>query len=933
MNLIARSLRFTLLTACGAVLTVSAALAQSLPAHPLLKQGQLPNGLRYMIQPTKIGGMDFRILVKAGSFDEREDERGFAHFVEHLAFRKTTKYADGDINQFIRRLGLNFGQHLNAFTTYDRTGYFLSVPENKRAEAAEEALGIVREWAGNVQFDDALVIPERGVVQAEKRVRDQQHEDIDKLRKLIYSQPEYAREVIGTDATLARANAQGLREYYRRNYTAERMTVIVTGQLTKDVAYWEEQIRKLFADVPRGAGEPQRPVFDITPRVRSMALEYGSAYVVGVSSLQRAVVSASADDVRRDLIDNVANTILTRRLNRAANRQAGFASASVSNAGTSRDSRMFDLSLALTGAEQIGPGMDLLKREFGLLRAQAPSGEELDSARQEIVQRALNGVAEEDKAQPAGVAATLMNVAAQGGYYLSASQWLQVVQSILPGIRATDVSASLGRRISSRDWLLVAMSPKGSGRVEAALAPLQAKLAGFGDKPADTQGVAQRPLADLKLMSALPAPGKVVSEKSLPYGVSEWTLSNGLTVLLKPMAEQSNDRVLMQLVKRDGAYALAPDETAVSRLAAAGAWTVSGLGELDDDESTRFFSGKTVRMNPFSGESQTGISGSSNNADLETLFQAMHSFIRAPRYQQVLIDKLKSTSATSLKSQQVQPEFLAGQAWRQARIGAWPQLDAIDPSALNGVTVEQLTALHKRAYGNAAEYTLALTGNLDMPRVRLLIERYMASLAGAAPVEKVLWRVNPTEKNGVNVVRSDNPAPRARVVVRYAQPDIVTSAQNNVLAFMVGQVLSERVRNALREQAGLAYSPSVRMWIWEPPFKGSVLNIEATVEPAQAERARQIMMDAVSEMLQRPATAQEMEAVRAAHAQEMRELDRNPGQVLSVLAKSRVGGESLEQWLAARDTAGSIDSAALQVFVRASLQNLAPSVLNFGPAK
>jgi zinc protease len=171
MKLSMRSLCVSLLATCGFALGVSAAVAQTLPSHPLLKQGQLPNGLRYMIQPTKIGGMDFRILVKAGSFDEREDERGFAHFVEHLAFRKTTKYADGDINQFIRRLGLNFGQHLNAFTTYDRTGYFLSVPENKRAEAANEALGIVREWAGNVQFDDALVNPERGVVQAEKRVR------------------------------------------------------------------------------------------------------------------------------------------------------------------------------------------------------------------------------------------------------------------------------------------------------------------------------------------------------------------------------------------------------------------------------------------------------------------------------------------------------------------------------------------------------------------------------------------------------------------------------------------------------------------------------------------------------------------------------------------------------------------------------------------
>jgi zinc protease len=779
-----------------------------------------------------------------------------------------------------------------------------------------------------VQFDDQLVNPERGVVQAEKRVRDQQHEDIDKLRKMIYSQPEYAREVIGTDGTLARATAQGLREYYRRNYTAERMTIIIAGQLTKDVTYWEEQIRKRFADVPRGSGEPARPAFEVTPRVRSMALEYGSNYVVGVSSLQRSAVSTTADDIRRDLIDTVSNAILSRRLNRAANREAGFASASVSDAGTARDARMFDLSLSLTGPEQMAPGMDLLKQEFGVLRSQPPNSEELDLARQEILQRARNGVAEEDKAQPAGVAGTLMNVAAQGGYYLSASQWLVVVQTLLPAIRASEISASLGRRISSRDWLLVAMSPKGSGRVEAAVPVLKEKLAGFGDKPADVQRAGQRPLAELKIMTALPEPGRVQAEKSLPYGVSEWMLSNGLTVVLKPMAEQSNDRILMQLIKRDGAYALTPEETPAARLAAAGAWTVSGLGELDDDESVRFFSGKTVRMNPFAGESQTGVSGSANNADLETLFQAVHSFIRAPRYQQ-----LKSTSATSLRSQQAQPEFLAGQAWRQARIGAWPQLDALDPASLAGVSIEQLTALHQRSYGNAAEYTLALTGNLDLPRVRALVERYFASLPGNPAVSKVVWRVNPTEKTGVSVVRSDNPAPRTRVVVRYAQPDITTSAQNNVLAFMVGQVLAERVRNALREQAGLAYSPSVRMWIWEPPFKGSVLNVEATVDPAQAQRARDIMTQAVAELLQRPATMQEMEAVRAAHAQEMREIDRNPAQVLSVLARSRVGGESLEQWLAARDSAGAIDSAALQLFVHASLRNVAPSVLNFGPAK
>jgi zinc protease len=916
------------------VLAPAPLVAQELPRHSQLTEGVLTNGLRYMIQPTKIGGIDFRLLVKAGSFDETEQERGFAHFVEHLAFRQTNKYRDGDINAFIRRLGLNFGQHLNAFTTYDRTGYFLQVPENHRAQAGDEALGILREWAGNIQFPDALVNPERGVVQAEKRVRDQKHEDIDRLRKAFLSQPEYAREVIGTDETLAKATGAGLEGYYRKHYTAERMTVVIAGQLTHDVKYWEEQVRKLFGDLPRGNGTPARPPFDIQDRTRSMAVEYGNAHAVSLSVVQRWSISRDQPALRRDLVNSIANSILTRRLTRSAKAQAGFTSGTASDAVAAFDARSFDLSMGLTGAESIGPGLDLLKAEFGRLLHTPPDEEEMSLAREPMLRDAQNRVAEQDKIQPATVAGTLVSVASYGGYYLDAKQWQELTQALLPGISAKEVSESLATRTVSRDRFLVSSSPKGNGKPPGAEELMREKLVGLGDKPAASQVAAQRPLADLRLLGREPTPGKVLESIALPYDVTEWVLSNGMRVWLKNMALHSNDRIILQMQRRDGLYALPPAEVAAARLAQSGAWTMGGFGELDDEEIPRYFAGKTASMQPTLAETSVGIGASSNGADLELMLQSLHAFITAPRYNQVLLDKLKLTAATSARSAAQQPETKAADAWRIGRIGNWPQMDATPPEGYTSVTTDQLKRLHQRMYGSANGYTVVLTGNLDLVKLRPLVERYLASLpsGGATRVlAPVAWTVNPIESTGVAVQRNDNPAPRTRVVLRYAQGAVPATGRNSVLAYFASQVLSERLRNSLREQAGLAYSPSLSLWVWKPPFKGSVLNVDATVEPVQAARARQIMLDTVADMLARPATPTEMNATIAAYGQSMRDLDRNAGQVAATLARSQVEGEKLSEWLKARDDAAKTTSEELQAFINQTLKGVAPSTLNFGP--
>src|SRR5688572_11400566 len=229
----------------------AATLDQIVPVDPLITVGTLPNGFRYYIRENRQpqGRAELRLAVNAGSVLEDEDQRGIAHFVEHMAFNGTRNFPGNAVGSFMQSLGVRFGAHLNAHTAFDETVYELQIPTNNPA-VLDRSLLILEDFAHRVSFEPEEIDKERGVILEEWRLGLGAGERIQNAQfPLLFKGSRYAdRMPIGNPDIIRNVSYARLRQFYADWYRPDLMAIIVVGDINK--ATLEPQIRSRFGSIP-----------------------------------------------------------------------------------------------------------------------------------------------------------------------------------------------------------------------------------------------------------------------------------------------------------------------------------------------------------------------------------------------------------------------------------------------------------------------------------------------------------------------------------------------------------------------------------------------------------------------------------------------------------------------------------------------------------
>lgn len=305
-----------------------------LAPDPALRQGALPNGLRYAVlrNTEPRDRVSLRFVVRAGSLHERDDERGLVHFVEHMAFRGTRRHPNGSMNAVLQKLGLAFGPDNTAFTLFDYTIYHLELPDTRDA-TLRLGLEVFREYAEDITFDPALIERERGVVLSELHTRDTPQERAGQA-SLAFLWPD-ARQVrrspIGTEERIRGVTREQFVAFYDAWYRPERMAVIVVGDLPP------EQVERAVADVlgplqPRGPARTDEVVAEPAAASRPDVRIFADAGLIGANcTLIHPFVEPRTPDTHARRIQQLhralAFAMFDRRLKRiAAASDGGFVS-------------------------------------------------------------------------------------------------------------------------------------------------------------------------------------------------------------------------------------------------------------------------------------------------------------------------------------------------------------------------------------------------------------------------------------------------------------------------------------------------------------------------------------------------------------------------------------------------------------------------------
>jgi zinc protease len=836
--------------------------ADVIPLDSLVRVGRLPNGLRYYVRkngrPEK--RLELRLVVNAGSVLEDEDQRGLAHFTEHMLFNGTQRYKKNDIVNYLESIGVKFGADLNAFTGFDETVYILPVPSDK-PELVEKGLDILQEWASAALFDSTDVLGERGVVLEEwrgglgagTRIRDKQF-------PVIFKGSKYAERLpIGIPEIIRGANPGPLKRFYREWYRPDLMAVVAVGDA--DPLRVERLIRERFSKLTRPVGARARPAVPVPPNEQTLVSiatdpeqQVSTLYVLykRPSRTERLV-----SDYRRSLVGELYNFMLNQRLSEIARKpDAPFSVASSSYGGFVRATDVYQLVATVKDGGLV-KGLEAVLTEARRVDQHGFLPAELDRAKATTLRAYESAYAERDKSESADYVSEYLAHYLTGDPSPGISWEYRQVQRILPTVTLTEVNA-LGREwISDRNRVVAVAAPEKAG----VAVPTEAELLRvFGTVDGATVAAWTETVSDAPLVGEKPATGAIASESRVDeLGMTEWTLSNGVRVLLKPTTFKA-DEVLMRAWSPGGS-SLVPDADVPSATLATTVVERGGVATFNAIELNKKLSGKQASVSPFIDDVSQGFSGRASPKDLETLFQLVYLKFVAPRRDEAAFNAFKSQVAPFFANRANNPEATFSDTILVTMAQHHPRARPISQPLLDDVKYSRAFEIYKERFADASGMTFLFVGSFTLEAMRPLVEKWLAVLPSKG--RKETWRdVGVRSPTGVieRTVRQ-GVEPKAQSLVLFTGTVDYTPETRYALRSL-GEYLEMRLLENLREALGGTYSVGVSGQVSKYPLSEYTVSVSFGSAPERTDSLFGTVMAVIDSTKAGNITASDVEKIR-----------------------------------------------------------------------
>ena len=795
------------------VLVAAPASAQSLSSkltlNPAIHVGKLPNGITYYIrnngQPAKRVSM--RLAVKAGSIDEADDQRGLAHMLEHMAFNGTTHFQPGELVAYFESVGVAFGPHVNAYTSYDETVYMLNVPTD-RAGALDRGLQALGDFAGGMSLTDKEIDKERGVVLEEWRQRLGVASRLQAITdRAVYGPSKYAQRLpIGLPDTIQHFPYQRLRDFYRNNYTPDRIAIVVVGDL--DAVTAERLIRQYFAAIP-ARKSAKRPVYPVPShkdtRVAVATDPEAQASSLSIFHTRPLRKSQTVSDYRRDLVRSIFEAMLNARLGEIARRpDAPFLGASSGDDTLGQTVEAFGVS-ARVNEGGIAKGIDALEQELARVRQFGFGDAELERVKKATLASYERAYNERDKSESPGLASELVALFLNEVPAPGIAVEYELAKRFVPTITTTETAALARELVTETNRVVIVVAPEKKGvtpPTEAALrdalrSGAAATLTAWRD---DSNGKA--------LLPTKPTPGTVTARREIrEIGVTIVTLSNGVTVWLKP-TDFKNDQIIFTAWAKGGLANVPEAEYRNSSLMTNLVGT-SGVGGLSPVDLGKMLSGQIANASLSMGPYTHGASGSATPKDIETSLQLLYLSFTAANHDPDAFELMKRRLRANLANQGQSPGAVFGERLRLMNTSNHYTARAMKVEDVDALDQAKMEAFYKSQYANAADFTFLFVGAFDVGKLEPLLAAYIGSLPSQGKPTSTYSTVRLQFPIGVKKeVVNKGQEPKAQTVLTFFADTGLDELEMHRLRAATA-ILERHLRDQLREELGGTYSVGV----------------------------------------------------------------------------------------------------------------------------
>lgn len=779
--------------------------ATKLPLDPAVRAGRLENGLSYFIRhnarPEKRAEM--WLAVNAGSTLEDEDQRGLAHFCEHMAFNGTKNFKKQEMINFLERIGMKFGPEVNAYTSFDETVYQLRVPTDD-PEILRKALLILEDWAHNVSYENEEIDKERGVVIEEWRMgRGADARMRDKQFPVLFKGSRYAeRLTIGKKDVLEKASYDTVKKFYRDWYRPDLMAVIVVGDV--DAAAMEQAVKAQFKGLTNPATERARTLFPVPDHDETLVTvatdpEATNTRIAVYSKLprrERGTVGA----YRRQMVENLYHGLLNNRLDELRRRPDPPFLFAFAGAGSFVRTR--DVLSQTAGVQEQGlaRGLETLLVEHERAARFGFTATELERAKKETLRSYETAYREREKQESDQYVYELSSYFLEGEPVPGIEYEYALARKLVPAITLDEVNAAAKQSVGEKNRVILVSAPQKA----AAALPGEDALKGLFRAAVSKE---LEPWVDRvrkePLVPQPPRPATVAEEQAFPeLGTTRWKLSNGVVVLLKP-TDFKNDQVLLGAFSPGGS-SIVPDERYVSTAFAGQVLGEGGLGAFDKIELDKALTGKIAYAGGYVGELEEGVRGSASPQDLETMFQLVYLDFTAPRADAKAFESWKARTKAQLENRLARPEVVFSDRMTVTLSQGHFRRRPTTVDTLKEIDLDAALAVWRERFGDAGDFTFALVGAFKLDEIRPLVLTWLGGLPSTG--RKETWKdigVRPPP-GVVNVEVRKGLEPKSSVRMSFTGPAKWTAEQEHLMGAL-SSALRIRLREVLREDMGGVY--------------------------------------------------------------------------------------------------------------------------------
>lgn len=841
------------LTLC---LTVSAQQPQKLPIDSAVRVGHLDNGLTYYIRHNEYPKQrcEFHIAQAVGAILEEDHQNGLAHFLEHMAFNGTEHFPGKGIINYFESVGVNFGGNINAYTSLDETVYRLSDVPTTRMGIVDSALLVMHDWACGLSLLPEEIDAERGVIREEWRTgADANRRMWKQSNALMYPGSQYAkRDVIGDTAVINNFAYDALRDYYKKWYGPDNQAVIVVGDINVDTI--EAKIKALWADVPARVNRGERPVYSVDNNAEPIVsvVTDGEAQITRITVIfKKDPLPESIKGTDMDYVLSIAHTLVTDMIDNRMSDLALDPNASFVAGGTdygelvkAKDA-LYAVYIPKVGQEKQAYA-DLLYqlekvRRYGFTNA------ELERVKAEMLSMYEKFYNERNSTRNIGYVQECKRNFLDGEVMPGIEWEYDAVKQILPSLTITEINRIAKPLITDENVIVSITAP-----TNAQLPTEEEIRSGLKNMSSLPIEAPEEETIRTTLVEKTPKAGRIkkVAHNDV-LGTTEWTLSNGVRIILKP-TDFKQDEILFSASSFGGTSLITNPADLPSAIMATDVVEFCGLADFSNTDLSKALAGKHVNISPSINTLSESMSGSSTVKDLETLLQLNYLYFTSPRRDEKAFQTFISLMETSLANKNQDPKSIWYDSINVMASNYSPRTIVWTKEKLQEIDLDRALAVYKARFANPADFIFTFTGCINPDDKDF--QKLVCTWLGGMKTNKT--RENFTD-NGVrapqgtqkNYFAQSMQTRTASDYIQYTSYDIPYTMDNMLNVNMIGRILSTRYLESIREREGGSYGVGVAGRLHRNPVAEAELFMIFDTDPEKQEVLINIIHEEVQTIL------------------------------------------------------------------------------------